>query len=242
MPLKTCPLHLQRLIDRFNEQPSESNPIKQILKAFRDKRQGKSTDTVTVKGLSQITINLVDFKATVRDELELALLEIDLPNLADLIRECPVRYCGRIFWVGRDDKRACDKHVGRWRQSEYRRNKKEKEAETEQTEAERRREEEARKTLSGLTETAISVIQAVMHHRRRLFHEIDHWSSYELRQIDKPVRSTHVVRQSTNKLVKQGYLEHSPNIDPDEDRYDPKGKLIKLWNELLEFGLQPATH
>lgn len=233
MPPKACPLHFQRLIDRFNEQPSESNPIKQILKAFRDKKQGKSTDTVTVKGLSQITINLVNFKTTLRDELELALLEIDLPNLADLIRECPVRDCGRMFWVGRDDKRVCDKHVDRWRQREYRRNKKEKEAEAEQAEAANRKGEKAREALSKLSPTAIEVIRAMMRPERpRLFWDIDWWVAYGHRQSDDVTRSTIVVRRTINKMVKDGYLTYSESAEPDEDRYEPKQKLVNLWDEM----------
>lgn len=233
MPPKACPLHFQRLIDRFNEQPSESNPIKQILKAFRDKKQGKSTDTVTVKGLSQITINLVDFGITVRDELELALFEIDLPNLAALIRECPVRDCGRMFWVGRDDKRACDQHVDRWRQREYRRNKKKREAEAQRSEAANRREEQAKKAISELSPTAIEVIRAIMRPERpREFWEIDHWASYGHRQSGEVVRSTHVVRQTINRLRKDGYLTYSESAEADEDRYEPTQKLRDLWAEM----------
>lgn len=240
MPPKACPLHFQRLIDRFNEQPSESNPIKQILRAFRDNKQGKSTDIVTVKGLSQITINLVDFGITLRDELELALLEIDLPNLVDLIRECPVSYCGRMFWVGRDDKRACDKHVGRWRQREYRRNKKEKEAEAEQAEAANRKGEKAKEALSELSPTAIEVIRAIMRPERpRLFWDIDWWVAYGHRQSSEVVRSTHVVRQTITKLVRDGYLMYSESAEPEEDRYDPTQKLIDLW---VEIRRKPPRH
>ncbi|MEA2205189.1 MAG: hypothetical protein QOE77_1965 [Blastocatellia bacterium] len=232
---------MRRLIKRVNEQPtSEPNPLKQLLKAFHAKKQGKGLPSVAVTSLSQVTVNLADYSVRVRSELELALQEIDLPNMVDLIRECPVATCGRLFWVGRSDKTACDEHGELWRKRENRRDKKERKSEAKRTESLNRREEEAKKALGEMSKTAMAIIRVIMgvSERPRLFWEIDWWVAYQHREGGEVIRSTKVVRQTINKLVKDGYLTYAESAEADEDRYEPRQKLVDLWPELSKL----ATH
>jgi hypothetical protein len=243
MPPKRCPPYMRRLINRVNELPAgEPNPLKQLLRALNEKKQGKGADTVAVKSPSEVTVNLVTFRVNVRSEFELALqdVDVDLPDLVDLIRECPELTCGRLFWAGRSDKKACDEHVGLLRKRRNRRDKRERETEVKHAEATNRRAEEAQKALSKMSPTAIAVIRAIMRPERpRLFWEIDWWVAYEHRESGEVIRSTHVVRQTINKLVKDGYLTYSESAEPEEDRYEPRQKLIDLWAEIRR---QLSTH
>jgi len=229
---------MRRLIERVNElPPTEPNPLKQILKAFQGKRQGKSPDTVVVSSASDLEINLVDYRVSVRSEMELALQEIDLSNLADLIRECPMERCGRLFWIGRLDKKACDRHVGLLRKRKNRRVKKETEAEAKRIEAANREEEDAWEALSGMSKTAIDVISAIMAvpERPRFFWDIDWWVAHEHRKNGEVTRSTKVVRQTINKLVKDGYLTYHESAEPKDDRYEPRNKLDIVWAAILRM-------
>ena len=113
-----------------------------------------------MKNPSEVTINLVSARITERSDLELALQDVgdDLPNLVDLIRECPESTCGQLFWAGRSDKKACDKHIGLLRKRRNRRDIKNREkqkkadakADAKRVEAESRR-EKATKTLNHMT-------------------------------------------------------------------------------------------
>jgi hypothetical protein len=230
MPPKVCPHHLRRLINEANDQPSGEHPFRQILKAFQAKRQGKSQPSVAVKSASLVTVNLTDYSVRIRSELDLALHEIHLPNLVNLVGECPVASCGHLFWKGRADKKTCDEHVELWRKRKHRRDKKQRETEAKRT----HRKEEATKTISQMSPTALAVIRAIMgvSERPRLFWEIDWWVAYEHREGGEVVRSTKVVRQTINKLARDGYLTYSESAESDEDRYEPTPKLVNLWAEI----------
>ncbi len=229
MPPKQCPLRLQRLIKRENALPaSDPHPLRQILKAFQAKRQNKGPETFAVKFPSEVTINLTDCTVAVRNDLALALAEIDLPAMVDLIRECPIPICRRLFWAGRADKVACDAHVGQWRKQEDRRKKKQTQAETDRE----REEARLRKTISRLSRTAVAVITVIMADRRRVFESIDNWACYYLRGSVRKVPSRFIVRQTLTMLVKEGYLTYQADVDPDEDQYEPREKLINLWTEM----------
>lgn len=242
MPPKACPPYMRRLLKRLNElQPSEPNPLKQLLKAIQENRQGKGGDTVTVKSPSEVTVNLVNLRVTVRSDLELALQDVDndLPNLVNLIRECPESTCGQLFWAGRSDKKACDKHIGVLRKRRNRRDIKNREkqkkadakADAKRVEAESRR-QKATKTFNEMTPTARSVIHVIMAKKARSFGTIDVESSHRLWDIGDRSRSTKVVRNVTHSLYKDGYLEWYESADHQrEDRYYPTQKLRDLWTE-----------
>ena len=246
MPPKACPLYMRRLIDRLNQlPPSDPNPLKQLMKALQVRGQGKGTDTVTVKALSEVTINLVNSRVNVRSELELGLQEIDLSDLLNLIGECPEPTCGRLFWRGRADKPACDKHIGLLRQRRNRRDKKAREAEARRvtTEAERegiakRKKREATQTFDAMNRTAQAVIRAVMVSKVHKFTLIDGAAWHDFYDDDLLPRSTLVVRRVTHKLHKDGFLDYFESAErrdkngfsPD-DRYYPTQKLIDLWND-----------
>jgi hypothetical protein len=248
MPPKACPPYMRRLLKRLNElQPSEPNPLKHLLKALQENKQGKGGDTVTVKNPSEVTINLVSSRITVRSDLELALQDVgdDFPNLVELIRECPESTCGRLFWAGRSDKKACDEHIGLLRKRRNRRDIKNREkqkkadakADAKRVEAESRR-EKATKTLAQMNRTRLSVIRAIMVAGVREFWEIDGYSWHDFNNDDLLPRSMLVVRRVTHKLHKEGYLDFRESAERRdkrgfslEDRYSPTQKLIDLWND-----------
>jgi hypothetical protein len=218
MPPKRCPRYLKRLI------ADDPDSLRQILRAFQDRRQNKGAETLAMPSMSRVTINLTDLTVTVRTELELALAEISPLSIIDLIHECPV--CKTLFWAGRADKVACNKHVERWRKRENRRNQKGKEAEVKTERAAAKLE----KTIRGLSKTATALIIAIMARHCRLFHKIDQEASYEIDEISwERVPSSYIVRQTLTMLVKRGYLEHRPSGNPFEDRYEPEDKLFELW-------------
>jgi hypothetical protein len=237
MPPKSCPLHLQRLITRENALPaSDPHPLRQVLKAFQDRRRNKGSDTFAVQSLSEVTINLTDYTVTVRSELALALAEIDSPEMVDLIRECPT--CKRLFWAGRADRMACDAHVGQWRQSEYRRNKKRTQAENQRERSEAQR----RTMISKLSHTEVAVINAIMAHGMRVHWEIDDRACYELRWLRERgkirmerIPNNYIVRLILARLVRDEYLTHQPDVDPTEDRYEPEDELLGLWKDISRF-------
>ena len=239
---------MRRLLKRLNEsQPNEPNPLKHLLKALHENKQGIGGDTVTVKIPSEVTINLVNSRITVRSDLELALQDVgdDLPNLVDLIRECPESTCGQLFWAGRSDKKACDKHIGLLRKRRNRRDIKNSEkqkkadakAHAKRVEAESRR-QKATKTLNQMNRTARSVIRVIMESNARKFSTIDGRSWHEFNEDGLLPRSTWVVRNVTHSLFKDGYLEYFESAErrdrrgfSDGDRYYPTQKLIDLWND-----------
>jgi hypothetical protein len=230
MPPKPCPQRLQRLIDRANEgSPDELRALRGIAREL----EAKLRATVAVTFPSRLTIDLDDYSITITNELKTALGEIDPVEAINLIRECPV--CQRIFWAGRDDKVACSKHVEVWRKRRNRPQEKERRKEADR----RHRKEELRETLSSMTPTAIAVIRAVGLHNSRYFYEIDWWVDNDFREIGERSPTTLAVRQTTKPLVREKYLEHSPNpMKSKEDYYTARPKLIKLWGEMVEFGLE----
>lgn len=238
MPPKPCPKRLQRLIDRANEGSSEEL---RALRGIAQELEAKQRSTVAVSFPSRLTIDLTDYSVTVTNELKTALDEIVPRKAINLMRECQVPTCRRIFWAGRDDKRACSpKHVELWRKRRNRPNEKKRRIEA----AQKRRKADLEQTLSGLTPTAVAVIRAVMLHKARYFYEIDWWVDNDFRELNTRSPTTLAVRQTTKPLVRNKYLERSPNVtSPKEDYYTARQKLIELWGEMVEFGLeQIPTH
>lgn len=225
MPPRPCPLRLQRLINRENALPaSEPHPLRQIRRAFQDKKKGKGWETFVVGFPSDVTINLTDCTVRVQNELALALADISSPDMIDMIRDCPV--CGDLFWAGRAEKEACDRHKEQWRKQRQRRNEKRKQAEVDSE----RDAAQLEKTIRGLSKTATAVIIAIMAGHCRLFHNIDQEACYGIGQTSwERIPSSYVVRQTLAMLVKRGYLEHYPAGNPLEDRYEPEDKLSELW-------------
>lgn len=236
MPPKSCPLYLQRLINRENELPvSEPHPLRQIRRAFQDRKQGKGWETFVVRYPSDVTINLTTGKVAVQNDLALALADIT-PNMIELIRDCAI--CGDLFWAGRGDKWACPKHAAKWRKREYRRKQRGKQAELKAERAAANLE----KTIRGLSKTAKAVIIAIMAGHFRLFHNIDQEACYgSARMSWERIPSSYVVRQTLAMLVKRGYLEHFPAGNPLEDRYEPEEELMELWAAMQKTG-PSATH
>ena len=175
MPSKPCPRLLQRLIDRANES-SKPHALTLILRAIQDRRQNKGPETVVVESISQVTINLTDYSVTVRNELDLALREIDPADKIDLIREC--RVCGHLFWAGRVDKEVCGKHAELWRKRNQRQKKEEEKAKATQLAIEAER----RKVLKTLSRTAAAVLNAIILDGNRVFHRIDNEAAVELKE------------------------------------------------------------
>lgn len=218
MPPTRCPKRLQRLID------AEPHVFRLILRALQDRRQNKDLDTLVVDSVSQVRINLDNFKVTVRTELELALNEIDPPAAIHLIRECPECRC--VFWAGRDDKKACGKHLGTIRKRKQRQKTKVEQAKTEEQVRAQRKEEVVR----GLSRTAVALLNSIVIHGNRIFWEIDNQAWTELKQIPGfRVPQRYVIRRTLTMLVDRGYLRHDERAESHEDRYEPRQKLIDLW-------------
>jgi len=235
MPPTPCPERLRKLINRVNKEAGdEAHVLRLILQAIRKHKQGKGAATYVVDLPSKITINLTNYTSHIRNELALALEDIDPPDLIERIRECPVTDCNSLFWAGRVDKEACDKHVDLWRKRNNRQDIKLRK----NAAATKRREHEATKTLEGMTKTALSVIHVIMAKKARSFRTIDIESSHRLYDSGEVIRSTKVVRQTTHKLFKDGYLEYYESAErrdrhgfSNDDRYYPTQKLRALWAE-----------
>jgi hypothetical protein len=229
MPPKLCPPRLKKLIRRVNAgSTDEAHALRQILRAFHDRQQNKGSETFAVKSQSEITINLTNCKVSVRDELALALAEINSPSMVGRIRECAHPECSHLFWAGKAGKEACDRHAEQWRKRRQRRNEKKKRAEINLE----REEAQLRKTINGLSRTAVAVIRVIMADRRRLFESIDGWALSYLRGSVIKVPTRYIVRQSLTKLVKDGYLTYRPDVNPEEDQYEPTEKLRTLWSTM----------
>jgi hypothetical protein len=236
MPPTPCPERLGKLIARVNRQSSdESHVLRQILTAIQNKRQNnKGPDTYVVNLPSTITINLTNYESHIRNELADALADIDPPDLIERIRECPVEHCNTLFWAGREDKVACDRHVDLWRKRKNRRETKERKTAA----ATKRRKQEAANTFDQMNRTAQSIIRAVMLAGARKFSTIDGYSWHDFYDDDLLPRSTWVVRNVTHSLYKDGYLTYHESAErrdrrgfSNDDRYYPTPKLTELWND-----------
>jgi hypothetical protein len=237
MPPTPCPERLRKLLARINRQSDESKVFRDVVRLSQKYRQNnKAQDSHVVNLPSTITIDFTDYSCHIRNDLADALKDIDPPDLIERIRECPVFHCGRLFWAGRDDKKACDKHIALERQREYRRKKKQADTKA----AAKRAQNEARQILSGMKTTAQSVIRAIMASDASQFGEIDGAAWQEFYNDGMVPRSTWIVRNVTHKLYKDGYLDYHESADSRDrrgfsiyDRYTPTRKLISLWNDSL---------
>src|SRR5688572_13601495 len=116
MPPTPCPERLRKLIERLNrESGDEARVLRLILSEVEKRRQGKGQETYVVNLQSKITISLTDYSFHIRNDLADALADIDPPELIERIRYCPV--CNCLFWAGKANKKACDKHGDRVRQA-----------------------------------------------------------------------------------------------------------------------------
>lgn len=229
MPPKPCPPRLKRLIKRVNAgSADEAHALRQILRAFHARRQNKGADTIAIQSLSEITINLTEYKVTVVSELAKALDEIDSWRVVDSIRECVHPTCSQIFWAGRADKEACDKHAQQWRKTRQRRKERENQAEAHA----RREEAQLKRTITRLSPTAHAVISAIMANQKRVFLNIDDSAASYLYGTVLHVPSRYIVRQTLTMLVRRGYLDYFEDVNHNEDRYSPRQKLIDLWSSM----------
>src|SRR5580765_9059077 len=104
MPTTPCPALLGKLIKRENAlAASDPHPLRLIARALQNRKQEKVTDTFAVPYASDVTMDFVRCKVSVRNDLADALAELDSPRLFDLIRECADPHCERVFWAGRAD-------------------------------------------------------------------------------------------------------------------------------------------
>lgn len=223
MPPKLCPTRLRRLIAEANGKPIDtSHPLRLILRALKDKSQNKGPDTLPLQSMSLVTINLTDYSVTVRNELAIAIKEIDPPDRINLIREC--QKCPLLFWAGRVDKVACDKHAEQWRKSKQRTKQKAEQAQAEKEASERR----IRKELKGMRRTAVALLNAIVIGKERVFWKIDNEAYIYLKQspLVRRVSNERIVRQTLKMLVDRGYLSHEPHGNPREDRYFASKKLL----------------
>ena len=219
----------------------EAHVFREIVHTIQKRRHNKTgQETYAVKLQSTVTINLLDYTSHIRNDVADALGDIDPPNLIERIRECPESHCGHLFWAGREDKTACDKHAGRRRKRQNRLDIKLRK----KAAAARSKKEEATKTFDGMNRTQQSVIRAIMVSGAREFGVIDATSWQEFFGEGRVPRSTLIVRRTTHKLFKDGYLEFHESAERRNrygfskwDRYEPTQKLIDLWNDS-----QPATH
>jgi hypothetical protein len=223
MPPTRCPRRLQRLIDRANKQStSESDALREILRAVQRKRQNKGPDTHAVDLVSTVTINLIDYRITTRNELASALKEIDPPDKIHLIRECQV--CSHLFWAGRVDKVVCDKHAESWRKNKQRGSQRADQARATKEAAERKIKDE----LKGMSRTAVALLNAIVIGRQYIFHAIDNEAYIYLKQspLVRRVPNDRIVRRTLKMLVDREYLSHEPRGNPKEDRYFASKKLL----------------
>jgi len=133
-----------------------------------------------------------------------------------------------VFWAGRDDKKACNKHLGTIRKRKQRQKAKTEQAKTEEQVRAQRKEA----AIKRLSRTAVALLNAIVIHGHRVFWKIDNAAWKELRDDPSVLRvsNPHVVRQTLNMLVNRGYLRHSERAGrPREGRYEPRQKLIDLW-------------
>lgn len=100
------------------------------------------------------------FPVTVCNELALALAEIDPPERVDLLLECPE--CSRVFWAGRDDKKACDKHAGTIRKRKQRRNEKAEQIKAGKQAAEHKRVPLKEETVKRFSRRAVALLDAIV--------------------------------------------------------------------------------
>jgi hypothetical protein len=238
MPPKPCPPRLRRFINHVNEQPlNPPHVLRQILHAIQDRKQNKGPDTLPVESLSIVTVNLTNYSIEVRNDLANALKEIDPPTRIDLIRECSV--CSLLFWAGRDDKKACDKHAG------YLRKKRQRQTKKEQTDKQKleRKDAQRKKPLKALSHTAVAVLNSIVIHGNRLYHDIDDAAALELKQNPavQRVANRRIVRQVLTMLVDREYLTHSLGKNANYDIYEPAQQLAKDWTELRRAQEPPNT-
>jgi hypothetical protein len=217
--LSGVPLHLKRLI------ADDPAVVKSILRALKERRQNLGTDILAMRRMSRVTINLDDLTVEARSDLELALGETTPQTMIDLIRECVV--CPTLFWAGRIDKVACDKHAARWRKRKQRRKEKAARA----TVAGRQHAERKAEAIKGFSPTAVAILNAIAIGGERVFWKIDHavFGDLEKNPSVKIVPQRHIVRRTINMLVRLGFLEHAERAEDYEDEYTPTPKLIDLW-------------
>lgn len=234
VPLAPCPERLRKYIRRLNQESGvHAQHLKLILQAIQDKQTEYVADLS-----SKVTIDLTTFDYRISNDLTEILRAVDPPELIARIRECKAvvkrKICGDLFWAGRDDKKACDKHGGRVRQKKHRRDIKSRKFAADI----QRRKDEATKTFDAMTTTKRSVIRAIMVKDAREFWEIDGACWHQFNDDGRVPRSTWFIRNSTHRLYKDGYLEYAESADKKDrrgfspyDRYTATPKLTDLWND-----------
>lgn len=221
-----CPSRLKELISRANQEPYPEvrKHLQAIARAFDARRKGKADAPSSIQIETKRTMTVILGDGTVeipRDELELALDQIEPPSNIDRIRECP---CTDIFWASRSDKVACDRHTVAWSKREWRRKAREKAEQRAKAQAERQRQRAERPF--ELTITTAAILDAIFDNIRR-FSKID-W--YCWAYLDKHYLAVNV-KPSLDLLVAAGFL--SCTEQQKENWYFATEKL-KRWRRELK--------
>jgi len=222
-----CPNRLKELIRLANLDPESDarKHLQVIARACKAKRQRTlpAAASIQIQTSRTITIHLTDGTVEIPiDELELALDQLDPPSTIDLIRECP--RCLEIFWAGRADKEACDRHTSAWSKREWRRKAKEKAVIRAKERAERNK-----KRAEGpfeLTITSATILDAIFESVRS-FKGIDDycWARMSNHYIQTNIRP------ALNLLVAAGFLNCDEQI---EGRWYTATEKLKKWRRELK--------
>jgi hypothetical protein len=205
-----------------------------IARAFRAKRHGEKrlSAFVQIDSVFTIKVHLAGRLSTAHDDLALALKEFeDSETRIDLVRECPI--CSDIFWAGRSDKEACDRHATRWRKQEQRRREKIK---TEQrAKARVRRATSKRRIERPLSRTSMLILEAIANQLHRFKTIDDHvymkmHTSRWVRKTDPLYRTATVIR-CLKLLADAGYIDRTEMEDIEETEPEHKRFYYTLRNK-----------
>jgi len=211
-----CPSRLKELIALANLEPdSEARKhLQAIARAFKAQRQRKPKAPASIKIEIKQTITVLLGDGTIetpRDEVELALDQIEPAIKIDLIRECP--RCLEIFWAGRDDKEACTKHSDALRKREKRRRDKEKAEKAAKAKA--RRATAKSRFAKPLSKTSETILEAIADHQHTL-ESIDNHCFHELRHQGSGHGGMYVpatVKKCLTLLTDLGYIDATERED-----------------------------
>jgi Fe2+ or Zn2+ uptake regulation protein len=211
-----CPSRLKELIALANLEPdSEARKhLQAIADAFKAKRQKKTRAPALIQIEVKQTITVLLGDGTVetpRDELELALAQIEPPGRIGLIRECPK--CGEIFWAGRADKEACDRHTGLWSKQEWRRKTRDKA--TQRLAAKAKRAKAKSRVEKPLSKTSETILDAIADHQN-IFESIDNHCYYALHHQGSGhggMYRTATVKRCLSLLTDLGYIDATERED-----------------------------
>lgn len=231
-----CPSRLKELITLANLEPdSETRKhLRAIADIFRARRRGDKRPPafVQIDSIFTVKVYLDGRLTTAHADLAVALKEVEhAETRIDLIRECPV--CSEIFWAGRSDKEACDRHAARWRKQEQRRREKIKAEQ--RTKARVRRATSKGRIEKPLSRTSMLILEAIANQLHR-FDTIDYYVyrkmhiSRWVRRSDPLYRTATVIR-CLKLLADSGYIDRTEIEDTEEANPEHKRFYYTLRNK-----------